>query len=80
MRWKSSLARQKDIESFETGDAVLGIQKIGRPPQLSDFDTLVFPDEDLKDLAKCRVGDCPVKVDEPSLLRLHAACPQTASR
>ena len=64
--------RQKDIESFETGDAVLAVQKISRPPRLADFAKLTFPKDDLDDLSKCRVGDCPVKVDEPGLIRLHA--------
>lgn len=65
------VARQKDIENFESGDAVLAIQKIGRPPAIADFAKLTFPEEDLDDLEDCRVGDCPVKVDESSLIRLH---------
>jgi len=65
--------RQKDIESFETGDAVLAIQRIHRPPRVEDFAKLTFPEEDLKALAKCKVGKCPVKVDAPGLARLQAA-------
>ncbi len=34
------VAWQKDIERFKTGDAVLGIQRISRPPRLADFQTL----------------------------------------
>lgn len=65
------IERQKDIESFESGDAVLAIHKISRPPRLADFQGLTFPEDDLDDLAECRVGKCPVKVDEPDLERIH---------
>ena len=65
------VARQKDIEHFETGDAVQAIQKLSRPPRIEDFAKLSFPEEDLNDLAKCKVGDCPVKVDADSLVRLQ---------
>ena len=63
----------KDIETFEKGDAVLAIQKIGRPPQLSDFSRMTFPEEDLDDLAGCKVGDCSVKADAQSLERLQSS-------
>jgi len=66
------IRRQIDIENFEKGDQVLAIQKIGDPPKLSDFSRLQFPEDDLNDLPKCKVGDCPVKIDEPSLVRLQA--------
>ena len=62
---------QMDIESFETGDAVLAIKKLSEPPKLEDFATLKIPEEDLDALPDCKVGDCDVKVDEPNLLRLQ---------
>ena len=31
---------QRDIESFEKGEAVMAIQKISNPPKLADFETL----------------------------------------
>jgi hypothetical protein len=64
-------ARQKDIERFETGEGVLAVRKISRPPRLADFERMTFPDDDLDDLESCRVGSCPVKVDEPDLERLN---------
>ncbi len=62
---------QKDIETLESGDAVQAIKKISDPPQLSDFNELTFPEEDLKAIPKCKVGDCEVKVDEPALERVQ---------
>jgi hypothetical protein len=62
---------QKDIETLESGDAVQAIKKISDPPQLSDFDELTFPEDDLKAIPKCKVGDCEVKADAPALERLQ---------
>ncbi len=62
---------QKDIEHFESGDAVKAIKKISNPPQLSDFDTLIFPEKDLDAIPKCKVGDCKVKVGAERMARLQ---------
>ena len=62
---------QKDIEKLESGDAVQAIKKISDPPQLSDFNDLTLPEDDLKAIPKCKVGDCEVKVDAPALERLQ---------
>jgi hypothetical protein len=62
---------QKDIERLESGDAVQAIKKISDPPQLSDFDDLTFPEDDLEAIPKCKVGDCDVKVDAPTLERIQ---------
>ena len=66
------VARQKDIENLEKGDQVLAIKKLSVPPKLSDFATLEFPAADLDDLATCKIGDCPVKIDAPALLRIQS--------
>jgi hypothetical protein len=70
---ESFVARQKDIEKFETGEGVWAVQKISRPPRLTAFQRMTVPEDDLDDLATCRVGSCPVKVDEPDLERLNKA-------
>ncbi len=59
---------QLDIESFEKGDAVQGIQKLSDPPVLSDFVDLRLPEEDLEAIPKCKVGKCAIKIDEDTLL------------
>ncbi len=63
---------QKDIERFEAGDAVQAIKKISNPPELSDFDNLTFPEDDLDALKKCKVGNCPVKIGTEGLTRLQS--------
>lgn len=65
------IEKQKDIENFEHGDAVLAIQKINKPPKPANFAKLTLPEEDIRDLAKCKVGDCPVKVDDVGLEALQ---------
>jgi hypothetical protein len=62
---------QKDIETLESGDAVQAIKKISDPPQLSDFDNLTFPEDDLEAIPDCKVGKCDVKVDGPTLERIQ---------
>jgi hypothetical protein len=62
---------QRDIEHFESGDAVKAIKKISNPPQLSDFDKLTFPAEDLDAIQKCKIGDCEVKVGAEGMTRLQ---------
>lgn len=51
-----------DIERYERGRAFPVTRKLAAPPQLRDFDALSLPDETLRDLADCRVGDCKVKL------------------
>jgi hypothetical protein len=68
---ESFVSWQKDIERFETGDAVLAIKKISDPPELEDFDRLTFPEEDLDALSKCKLGNCDVKIGEKSLEELQ---------
>ena len=62
---------QKDIERFESGDAVQAIKKISNPPKLADFEMLALPEEDLRARPKCKVGKCEVKVGESSLTRIQ---------
>ncbi len=63
------LRMYRDIERFESG---LGpLKKLSDPPQAEDFAPLTLPDKDLKDLAKCRVGDCDLKLGEESIARFQ---------
>jgi hypothetical protein len=63
------LRMYRDIERFEGG---LGpIKKLGDPPRPEDFETMMLPEEDLKDLGKCRLGDCDLKIGENGLSRLQ---------
>lgn len=60
----------KNIEHFESGGPVLAIGKISTPPRIEDFAELTIPEQDLRDLRDCRLGDCEVKVTEDMLTRL----------
>ncbi len=66
------IERQKNIEAFEGGDQVLGIKKLSDPPKLTDFSTMTFPEDDLRALSNCEVGNCDVKADAESLARIQA--------
>jgi hypothetical protein len=61
----------KDIENFEKGGGFKVTQRISSPPRIEDFARLQMPDQDLKDLRSCEVGDCEVKVSEDSLRRFR---------
>lgn len=61
----------KDIENFEKGGGFKLTKRISEPPRLEDFGRLRLTDEDIVDLAKCRVGNCEVKLDEHALERFR---------
>ena len=61
-----------DIEQFERGGGFTLTKRIGAPPTPEDFADMRLPDEDIKDLRKCRVGDCVVKLDAEAIQTLRA--------
>jgi hypothetical protein len=54
----------QDIESFEKGGGFKLTKRISSPPRLDDFAELRLPEDDVKDLRSCRVGDCQLKLGE----------------
>ncbi len=54
----------RDIESLEGGKGFLQTVRLSDPPRLSDFDTLQLPPEDIRDLRRCRVGDCKLQLTQ----------------
>jgi hypothetical protein len=54
--------RVKEIESFERGGAFQITKKISNPATADDFVQLELPADDVKDLRRCRPGDCDVKL------------------
>jgi hypothetical protein len=65
------LAAVKDIERFETGDAFRVTKRVSTPPRIEDFAELKLPDDDIEDLHACKVGECEVKLSEPTIQRLR---------
>ena len=63
----------EDIERFERGGRFRITKKISAPPRLDDFALLRLPEEDLKALKTCRVGDCELKLGEQALERTRSA-------
>jgi hypothetical protein len=60
-----------DIESFERGGGFTVTKRISSRPVPTDFAALRLPDDDIKDLRDCRVGDCVVKLDEQAIRALR---------
>jgi hypothetical protein len=60
-----------DIENFEKGGGFKATKRISSPPRIEDFAGLRVPDQDLKDLRSCKVGDCEVKMSEDSVRRFR---------
>ncbi len=63
----------EDIERFEHGGRFRITKKISAPPRIDDFALLRLPEEDLKALKTCRVGDCKLKLGEQALERIRTA-------
>ena len=63
----------EDIERFERGGRFRITKKISAPPRIDDFALLRLPEEDLKALKTCRVGDCALKLGEQALERIRTA-------
>jgi hypothetical protein len=61
----------KDIERFERGENFRVTKKISEPPRLDDFAQLTFPADDVKDLERCQVGACELKLGQEALDRVR---------
>ena len=57
----------EDIENFEKGGGFILTKRISSPPALADFSQLRLPEDDVRDLKSCRVGDCQLKLGEKGL-------------
>jgi hypothetical protein len=65
------VAAMKDIEHLEHGRGFLITKRISNPPRPEDFAALELTDFDIEQLKKCRVGDCGIKLDKPSIERIQ---------
>ena len=59
-----------DIEHFESGGGFKATKKISEPARIDDFAQLVLPDDDIRDIKSCRVGDCELKISAEGLARV----------
>jgi hypothetical protein len=63
--------RFDDIERFERGPGIPQIGRFGVPPRLEDLASLSLPAKDVAALAKCRPGDCDVKLSAAAMTRFQ---------
>jgi hypothetical protein len=63
--------RFNDIERFERGPGIPEIGRFGVPPRLEDLASLTLPAKDVTALARCRPGDCDVKLSASAMTRFQ---------
>jgi len=61
----------RDIEQFKKGKRVLQIGRFTNPPTRSDLNDFTLDLGDLKDIRKCRVGKCEIKLSAEVIVRLQ---------
>ena len=64
------LAWAAAVEALQKGRYVPEIGRFSSPPRLEDLDGLVVADDDLRDLGRCRPGDCGVKLSSAEMSTL----------
>jgi hypothetical protein len=60
-----------DIERFESGPGIPQIGRFSSPPRLEDLASLTLPAKDVTALARCRPGDCDVKLSAAAMARFR---------
>ena len=63
--------RFRDIERFERGPGIPQIGRFGTPPRPEDLASLTLPAKDVTALARCRPGDCDVKLSTAAMTRFQ---------
>ena len=58
------VAAVRDIENFEKGDSFRVTKKVSEPARIEDFAQLALPDDDVRDMKSCKVGDCELKLSD----------------
>lgn len=61
------IEKYRDIVTFESGSGVQGIGRFHSPPVLSDVAALQMDNKELKELRKCKAGDCPIKLSDRTM-------------
>lgn len=57
----------RDIVNFESGKGVSGVGLFHSPPTLRDVDALKIDEEDLKEIRKCKAGNCAIKLSDRTM-------------
>jgi len=70
---ESFLQNALDFDRMRRNPRFLALGVFGNPPKLSDLNGLSLDDEDLRDLQKCRPGDCMMQLPGSSIEELQHA-------
>jgi len=78
------LALAKDLDALRRIPGYLAIRRFSSPPRISDLEGFTLDREDIKDLRKCRPGDCivqlPVEAIEALQRSIDWSAPDVALR
>lgn len=78
------IAKFRDITAFESGKGVLSIGRFHSPPVLGDVAALQIDQKDLKEIPRCKPGDCMLKLSDRAMQSLREqidwSSPQAASQ
>ena len=74
------IEKYRDIVVFERGPGVHGGGRFHSPPVLSDVATLQFDDKELKEIPKCKSGDCTIKLSDRTMQALQQQVDWTSPR
>lgn len=62
----------EQFADVDRGSSVQALRKLSNPPRRSDFDTMTLSKDELRELRKCRVGDCTLQLDAGTIARIAA--------
>ncbi|MEZ5292316.1 MAG: hypothetical protein R2745_14645 [Vicinamibacterales bacterium] len=67
------IAWMRKVDRLKRGPHVTAIGTFSVPPRLEDLDGLTLDEADVRDLARCRPGDCGLKLTAPEIQRVQRA-------
>src|SRR5262245_37115180 len=56
-----------DPACLRSSEDLLGAGRLPAPPEAGDLDRVVLDRSDLQPLRRCRLGDCPARLDAPTI-------------
>lgn len=65
------IAWTREIAALQRGRYVLLISRFSNPPRIEDLGALALDEDELRDLPRCRPGDCGIKLSEGEIARLQ---------
>jgi len=69
----------RDVNQMRKIPYTMGLQVLSNPPQLSDFKTFSFDDDDVQALKSCQPGDCAIQLPANTIQELQRSINWSAS-